>query len=227
MLDWFQGLTRADIVDWRTAAAATLLAFALAQMLAGVYMWTFRGLSYSRAFVQSLAMGSIVTCMLMLAIGNSIAAGVGIAGGLSVIRFRLTMRDPRDMVFVFAALGVGIASGLRAYSAAITGALVFAGAAVVLHLSAYGARKQLDGLVRFLAATSPACEETVARILRENCRTFTLVTLREVAEGSYLEHSYQVSIPEPSSRGRLVSALQAVTGVQDVTLLMQEPTLDL
>ena len=36
----------------------------------------------------------------MLAIGNSIAAGIGIAGGLSIIRFRTTMRDPRDMVFV-------------------------------------------------------------------------------------------------------------------------------
>jgi hypothetical protein len=226
-VDWLQLLTRTDVVDWRTAATSMLLAFALAQVVAGVYVWTFRGLSYSRTFVQSMAMAGIVTCMLMLAIGNSIPAGIGIAGGLSIIRFRTTMRDPRDMVFVFAALAAGIATGLRAYSAAITGTFVFAGAAVVLHLTGYGARKQFDGLVRFVAAATPACEEGVAQALRANCRSFALVTLREVAEGDYLEHAYQVGIPAPAMRAELVGALRAVAGVQDVTLLLQEPTLDL
>jgi len=131
------------------------------------------------------------------------------------------------MVFVFAALAVGIASGLRAYSAAIAGTLVFAGAALALHLSAYGARKQFDGLVRFVASNAPGCHESVARTLREHCRTFTLVTLRDAAEGESMEHCYQVRIADPEARAPLVASLQKIAGVQDVTLMMQEPTLDL
>ena len=100
-MDVLNNLSRPDIVDWRTALISITLAFALAQAVAFVYMRTFRGLSYSRTLVQGMALASIVTCMLMLAIGNSIAAGIGIAGGLSIIRFRTTMRDPRDMVFTF------------------------------------------------------------------------------------------------------------------------------
>ena len=96
-----------------------------------------------------MALASIVTCMLMLAIGNSIAAGIGIAGGLSIIRFRTTMRDPRDMVFVFTALAAGIASGLQAYAAAIAGTAIFLVAALALDFTAFGARRHFDGLVRF------------------------------------------------------------------------------
>ena len=74
-MDLLDSISRPDIVDWRTAIVSILLAFALAQAVASVYMRTFRGLSYSRTLVQAMALASIVTCMLMLAIGNSIAAG--------------------------------------------------------------------------------------------------------------------------------------------------------
>lgn len=227
MMEWLPLLTRADPVEWRVALVSLLLAFGLTQALAATYIWTFRGLSYSRTVVQGMAMASIITCMLMLTIGNSIAAGIGIAGGLSAVRFRTTMRDPRDVVFVFASLSAGIAAGAQAHAAAILGTGVFIAASVALHFTGYGANKQFDGLLRFTAPPVPDAEAAVTRIMRANCKAFTLVTLREAAQGTAMEHAYQISIPNPETRSRLVSGLQAVPGVQDVTLLLQEPTLDL
>ena len=225
-MDILNNLSRPDIVDWRTALVSILLAFALAQAVASVYMRTFRGLSYSRTLVQGMALASIVTCMLMLAIGNSIAAGIGIAGGLSIIRFRTTMRDPRDMVFVFTALAAGIATGLQAYAAAIAGTAVFLVAALALDATAFGARRHFDGLIRF-SAPQDGDILTVSTVLRKHCDSFVLVTLREAAQGSRVEHAYQISIPDPDARSKLVRGIQGLDGIQDVTLLMQEPTLDL
>jgi hypothetical protein len=101
----------AAVASPELAAVSLLLAFGLAQAIAAVYVWTFRGMSYSAGFVQSLIIGATVAGMLMLAIGNSIAAGIGIAGGLALVRFRTALRDPRDMMFVFAALAAGITAG--------------------------------------------------------------------------------------------------------------------
>ena len=42
-----------------------------------------------------------------------------------------------------------------------------------------------------------------------------------------MEHAYQVSVPNPEARSHLDLGLQQLGDVQDVTLLMQEPTLDL
>lgn len=226
MLDWVS-FTSADPVDFREALFAVLLAFGLTQAITLVYVWTFRGLSYSRSAVQSMALTSILTCMLMLAAGSSIVAGIGIAGGISIVRFRTTLRDTRDVVFVFASVAVGIASGAQAYAAAVVGAAFFVVAAVGLSVMQYGSQRHLDGLLRFTAPQGAATEQAVAKALKDHCRSFVLVTLREAAQGTVLEHAYQVSVPDPSRRAPLVAALQAVQGVEDVTLLLQEPTLDL
>ncbi|WP_437312255.1 DUF4956 domain-containing protein [Sorangium sp. So ce388] len=229
-MDWLSTLSNGGTVEWRRAVVALLVAFGLTQGIAGVYMLTFRGLSYSRTIVQSMAMGSIITCTLMLAVGNNIAAGIGVAGGVTAIRFRTTMRDPRDVVFVFASLAIGMASGAQAYGAAIAGAVMFAAASLLLHVTGYGSRRQPDGLLRFVAPAGQAGAEiagSIARILREHCRSFSLVTLREAAQGTVMEHAYQISVHHPDLRVQLVTSLQGVPGVEDVSLMLQEPTLDL
>jgi len=227
MIEWIGPINQVDVFDWRKTAFALVLAFGLGQAVAFVYMATFRGLSYARTTVHSMAMGSVITCMLMLAVGSSIAAGIGVAGGLTAVRFRTTMRDPRDIIFIFAALGVGMACGAEAHGVAIMGTMMFAAGASMLHFTGYGARKQPDGLLRFTAPATADAEAAIMKSLRESCRMFSLVTLREAAQGSRMEHAYQVSVADPELRNALVSSLQAIDGVHDVALLLQEPTLDL
>lgn len=212
---------------WRRTAVTLLLAFALGQVIAGVYIATFRGLSYSRTTVHSMALGSVVSCMIMLAVSSSIAAGIGVAAGLTAVRFRTSLRDPRDVIFVFAALGAGMACGTQAYGAAILGTIVFCAGGALLHFTNYGARQQPDALLRFIAPVGGACEETIQRLLRAHCRTFSLVTMRETAQGRSMEHAYQISALSPDDRAQLVSGLRGLAGLQDVTLLLQEPTLEL
>ena len=227
-MDWIEPLTQGgDVFVWRNALVSLLLAFGLGQAIAVVYMATFRGLSYSRSTVHGMAMGSVIACMLMLAVGSSIAAGIGMAGGLSAVRFRTSLRDPRDVIFIFAALSVGMATGAQAHGAAILGTTIFASGFVVLHFTGYGTRRQPDGLLRFSAPAEPESEEAIMSVLRTHCRTFALVTLREAAQGRIMEHAYQITVRTLDLRSTLVSNLQAIQGVQDVALLMQEPTLDL
>jgi len=223
-MNLLEQLSSSGSAPFAAALLSISIAFCLGQLIAGVYVATFRGLSYSRSFVQAIPLGAVITSMLMLAIGDSIAAGIGLAGGLSIVRFRTTMRDPRDMVFVFGGLGVGIACGLRAYPAAIGGTLFFAFAAWLLHAVAYGARKQFDGLLRLVAANGAG--ESVNEVLRSHTRRFVLVTMREAAQGDAIEQAWQVRIPDPDARAKLVGALLSLDGVSDVSLHLSDPTLE-
>ena len=91
------------------------LAFILSVSIGLTYVKTFRGLSYSRNFVQAIMLSSIVTAMVIHAIGDSVAIGIGTLGALSIIRFRTNLKDPRDIIFLFAALAAGITCGIGAY----------------------------------------------------------------------------------------------------------------
>ncbi len=218
--------TYGDPISLKTIVLSLLLAFGLTQTIAAVYVWTFRGMSYSRGYVQAVALGSIVACMLMLAINNSVAAGLGIAGSLAIIRFRTSMRDPRDMVFVFASMGAGIAAGLRAHSAAVAGTIVFCMAAVFLSGTEFGSQRQFDGLLRFQLPSS-ADESQVVRLLRQHTRKFALVTMREISQGEAMEHAYQIRLLEPRGRSELIAQLETVPGVESVSLLLQDPTVEI
>jgi hypothetical protein len=216
----------AEPLALKRAALSLLLAFGLTQALGAVYVWTFRGMSYSQGLVHAIVLGSIIACMLMLAIGNSIAAGLGIAGGLAIIRFRTALRDPRDMIFVFAGLGTGIAAGLGAHAASVVGTALFCLAVWLLTLSEFGSQRRFDGLLRFQLPLG-ADEAPVMALLRRYSRFIALVTLREVAQGQAMEHAYQVRLGDPRHRAELVRGLEALPGVQDVSLLLQEPTVEI
>ena len=216
-----------DITSWRSALISILLAYVLTQAVGAVYAWTYRGLSYSRNMTQALVVAGVVAAMLMLAIGNSLARGIGIVGTLALIRFRTNLRDPLDMVFVFAAFGAGIAAGTQSYATAVIGTVIFLGVVTLMRLSSFGSQQQFDGVLRLQLPVDADAEERLQGVLREVCRRFALITLREVAQGEGQERAYQITLRHPRDEGRLVGAVSAIPGASGVTIAMQEATVEI
>lgn len=216
----------AALADLRSAAAALLAAFAMSQAIAAVYGWTHRGLSYSQTFVQTLVMSSVVTTTMMLAIGNNIVWGIGVVGALALVRFRTNLRDPRDMVFVFAALVAGIACGTQAWALGALGTAAFCLVALYLAFLPPGARRSFDGLVRFTVPWSGDADRTAAESLRRHCRVFVLATVRESGQGEAGEHVYHVRFRRDESRQLLAQELASVPGLTGMALLLEDSRLD-
>ena len=214
-------------VPWQLILLSCLLSFLLAQIIAVTYERAYQGMSYSRALFQSLALISILSSMLMFAIGNSLARGLGIAGVFAIIRFRTNLRDPRDIVFIFASLSIGIGCGIQAFGLAIAGTVVFCAAAFYLRYVPLGVRQNFDGLLRFSAPSMPEISERVEGILKESCQRFSLVTMREVAQGERLEFAYQVKLKDTSYTEAIVFMIRHLEDVRGVSLMMQETTVEL
>ncbi len=185
-------------MEWYNALIALVLSFLLASLLALVYEKTFRGLSWSSGLVQSMILGPIVACLIMIAIGDNVARGIGIVGSLAIIRFRTNLRDPRDLIFLFAALGVGVSCGVRSYLTAVVGTLVFCVAALVLQFTRFGQRRNHDGLVRFQLPSDPAKSAMVVDVFSRIPSHFALVTKRSVAQGDFMDYAYQVRFRKES-----------------------------
>lgn len=213
--------------SWKVALLALLTSFLLCTWIAGLYAWTYRGMSYSRNMVQSLALAGIVACILMLAIGDNLTRGLGIIGTLALIRFRTNLRDPWDMIFVFSVFAVGIAAGTQAYGVAVMGTLVFSSAVLLMRHSSFGARQQFDGLLRLHLPNDPAARQELTEILSAHCREYVLVTLKEVAQGQAQEHAYHLRLWRPDQQPVLLEDLATLPGARAVTLHMQEATVEL
>ncbi len=204
-----------------------LMSFVLSSVFATVYYKTFQSLSYSRAFVQTMILGSMIVCMLIMAIGNNLARGLGILGTLAIIRFRTPIRDPRDMIFLFASLATGIACGAATYGVAIVGTICINIAALALHWSPFASRRDYEGLLRFLMPTSSNAASRVQGVLQECCAAFYLIAMREASQGDMVEYSYQVRLIDPSYQAEIIEKLHALEDVTEANLLMQRTTVEL
>lgn len=206
---------------------AFLMSLVLSSLLATVYRWTFQGFSYSRAFVHTMILGSMIVSMLIMAIGNNLARGLGILGTLAVIRFRTPIRDPRDMIFLFAALATGIACGANTFEVAIVGAIFISAVALLLHWSPFASRRSYDGMLRFVSTGNNDFQTTLEEIMRNFCSNFFLIAVRESAQGEQLEYSYQIRLLDPSYRDDLIERVRTIDGLRDINLLMQRTTVEL
>ena len=54
---------------------------------------------------------SLITFLVILIVKSSLALSLGLAGALSVIRFRTPIKEPEDLAFIFLAIGIGIGYG--------------------------------------------------------------------------------------------------------------------
>jgi hypothetical protein len=214
-------------IAWQGALVALLLAFVLSTAVAWVYVITHQGISYSRAFVQTIALGGIVSALVMLAIGNDIARGLGLVGALTVVRFRTNVKDTRDLLFVFTSLGLGVACGVQSFGVAVIATVVFSLAAAQLSWAGFGSKRQFDAVLRLHLPSGEETDRACQAVMRRHCRSYLLVSLREVGAGGALqEHAYQIKLVDPRGKGDLVTALRSIPGMSGVTLLMQDTSLE-
>lgn len=214
----------AEMLSWTTTLVSLLLTFGLVMLIAWTYGATYQGLAYLREFQHTLVLAGIVSTIVLLAIGNEIARGVGLVGALTLIRFRSTLKDPRDLAFAFASLGVGVASGARAYHAAVLGTAVFVLAAFYVSWSSFGRRRPFDAVLRALLPADPRSQQPFQDLLRRHCGAFSLVQLRAAGEARQ-EHVYHLRLAVASQESALAHELAAVPGVEEVEVLLHDASL--
>lgn len=206
---------------------SVLLAFLLGQILAWVYFYTHTGLSYSRSFVQSLVLVTVVVCIVMTIIGNNVTRAFGLMGAMSIIRFRNVIKDTRDMLFIFCGLAIGMACGTQAYMIAIIGTVVITLMNIYLFVSKFGTHKPHNGFLRFSLPEHIDSDHPLVVLLKGFCSGYTLISAQDAGYGSSeVEYAYQLMIKNSDKNENMLSELEKIKGLSNISLTMQEVLLE-
>jgi uncharacterized membrane protein YhiD involved in acid resistance len=123
-----ENFTNVSIVNMIISLSITLIA---ALFIFYIYKITFRGVVYSYNFNATLVLLCLVTSLVIMTISSNIVLSLGMVGALSIVRFRAAIKDPRDIVFMFWSIAVGLASGAGIYTIAIGGS-IFIGIVLII-----------------------------------------------------------------------------------------------
>jgi uncharacterized membrane protein YhiD involved in acid resistance len=205
-----------------------LLAFVLGQVIAWVYYFTHSGLSYSKTYVQSLILVTVVVAMVMAVIGDNIIRAFGLMGALALVRFRNVVKDTRDIVFIFCSLVVGMAAGSQRYFIAVMGTAVLSLIALYLYLTGFGTHLPHNGFLRFSLPAHIGPKHPIPAILKRFCGNFTLISAQDRGHSSSeVEYAYQLMVRNAEKNEQMLSELEKIEGIGNISLTMQEQLLEI
>src|SRR5688500_9530409 len=103
---------------------AILWALAMSAPVVWVLMRT-RRLRYDPSLVNTLIVLPIVVAGVVLIVKNSLALAFALAGIVAGVRFRQSLEEPEEAVYVLLALGIGLAAGVQALDIALVMSMTF------------------------------------------------------------------------------------------------------
>ena len=187
----------------------TLASLVLGLGIAGLYMVKN---TYSKGFVVTLALLPAIVQVVIMMVNGNIGTGVAVAGAFSLVRFRSVPGNARDIVSIFFAMAVGLATGMGYLFYALLFLVIFGVVNVALLCSRFG-----DGManVRTLKITVPEnldYEGLFDDLLQQYATSYTLEKVRTTNMGSLFELSYTVRLKGDMPPKAFLDALRCRNG---------------
>jgi len=119
---------------------ALILAFGVTLPITWVYGWTRPTTKYNQSFISALLVTPIGIALVVFLVKGSITLALGLAGIVAAVRFRATIKEPIDSVYMLVVIGIGLAAGAQLITVAYLASLVFVAIALGVWGSGYGSK---------------------------------------------------------------------------------------
>lgn len=129
----------------------------LAVPVSWAYFITSRVRRIDQSFLQTIMILPVVVAGISMIVLNSLALAFSLAGVVAAVRFRFTLQQPSDAMYIFVAIAIGLGSGIGALGVATVISLAFVVTTLVIWKLEYG--KSLSGPFLTMITRRDAGEE--------------------------------------------------------------------
>lgn len=175
-----------------------------------VYYLSTRKTFYNKTFNVSLAAIAVITASIILAMQSNLAISLGMVGALSIVRFRTAVKDPKDLVFLFWSISIGIICGAGIYEIAIISSLIVTIGLFALELTPVG----MACNILVVNAASLDKEKEIMDIVKAGSKYASIKSRNASIQGA--DFVIECRVREAAE---MLQKLQALEGINGVSLL--------
>ena len=201
-------------------AFAVVLSFVIGLIIGGVYKYTHTGFGYSQSFVMTLIMMCTIISLVILVVGGNIAGAFSFAGALAVIRFRMSLREPKDIAYVLFATAEGLAIGAGAYIVAIIGVVLLSIFILVMSKLNLFAPSNTTKKLKVVIPEDLNYEGIFNPVLEKYCDTYQLLKVMSIDLGTLFELIFDVKIKRDANEKELMDELRTLNGNLKISLTL-------
>jgi len=208
---------------------AGLLSLGLMALIAALYKSTFRGPKLSQDYVHTLMIFGIVVSVIVMVIrggggDKAMATGFGIFAAFSMIRFRTSFSEVRDIGFIFFAMTEGLAVGARQYGLAAATTVFICAMIWCFSRGDWFAPNRASHYLRIRVTNDINYDTAFDAVFAQFLERHDLVSVESIQAGMMTELRYNVCLRPEHRPGELVAAIQQANGNNRVLLTSTAPT---
>ncbi len=188
-----------------------VITFAIALYIFFVYKMITKSDFYFKNFNVSMAIISVVTAGIVLAMQSSVVISLGMVGALSIVRFRTAIKDPMDLLFLFWSIGTGIICGAGLFEMAIIMAVIVT--IGILCLDMLPMKK--SPYIVIVNANDKAVEEEISALMKDKKAVCRIKSKNLTKEGVDL-----ILEVKAKDENEVVNEISELASVTSVSMLM-------
>lgn len=190
-----------------------IITFVIAVYIFFVYKMVTKSAFYFKNFNVSMAIISVVTAGIILAMQSSIVISLGMVGALSIVRFRTAIKDPMDLLFLFWSIGTGIICGAGLYKMGIILAVFVTIGILILDMMPV----RISPYLLIVNAESKTAEDEIIDCIKEMGSAYKLKSKNITKAGMDL-----ILEVKTKKEKELVNRISGMDGITSVSLLSHD-----
>ncbi|HML68142.1 MAG TPA: DUF4956 domain-containing protein [Clostridia bacterium] len=174
--------------------------------------------TYTKGFVLALVLLPTVVQTVILLVSGNLGAGVAVAGTFSLVRFRSVPGGAREIAAIFAAMAIGLATGMG-YIAVAALLTIAIGVASLLMIQLHFGDQDVNN--RRLKVTMPEnldYNEVFDDLFAAYTKRAELKKVKTTNLGSMFELHYEVTLRDPAQEKQFIDAVRTRNGNLNILL---------
>lgn len=207
-------------------ATTIFIALAVGLTIAALYMTSNSWSDYTRSFSFTLAVTTVIMSAVSMTIGSNIAVSIGLFGILSILRFRASVKNIKDMAYLLLSVATGLTTGSQNFMLTIFLGASFIAIALLYKILTSSDEDASSDLIFIISGNSELQlpQITTAFKMLNIPHEIKSSTSNLVSEKQELTLS--ISSISSDEIGSVTEAIKGIKGVESVALITPYSTLN-
>lgn len=175
------------------------------------FVYMFRS-AYTKSFVMTLTLLPLIVQMIILLINGNLGTGVAIAGAFGLVRFRSVPGSAKEIVCVFFAMAIGLATGTGYLAIAAIFFLLMGGVWLLLTATNFGTGSTMEKELRITVPENLEFETMFDDLLHEYTKQSDLSRVKTANMGSMYQLNYRITLRKSGTEKALIDAIRCRNG---------------
>lgn len=208
-------------ITYTTVLIVLVVTTLLGMLLSLALAYIRRKEGYDRSFVVTLLLLPLIISIIIMLVSDNVARAFSLAGVFTLVRFRTTISDTKDITFVFSTVAIGLATGMGyiGYAMIITAFII--AVLLLIHLFKLDEIKDNHAKLKIVVPESLNYVGAFEPVLIKYCSHAKLKKVKTTDFGTTFELTYLINMKSGINQKMFIDDLRVINGNLNIILTQE------